>query len=541
MQQGLDSGVVGSPERRKERHDSMKGRQRWATRTGLILALAGNAIGLGNFLRFPVQAAQNGGGAFMIPYFFALAVIGLPMMWMECTIGRYGGRHNHGHAAGMLHMLWDHPVAKYIGALGLFIPFTIGIYYIYITSWTLAFSVFSLLGSYDGLTDRAAMGSFLRGFQGVESNQYFGSVATAYVAYMATLGLTAMILLGGVAKGIERLAKIAIPLLFALGALLAVRVLTLGAPVPAHPEWNVSAGLGFVWNPDFSALADPGVWVAAAGQVFFSLSIGWGIIHTYVSYLEPDDDVVLTGMSTAGLNEFAEVVLGGTIAITAAVCFFGVAATQDIANGGAFDLGFQAMPVIFQQLPAGNLIGALWFALLFFAGLTSAVAMAQPMIALVEEGFGATRRQAVFVVVGAFGVLTQPVIFLQRYGFLDEIDYWVGTIGLVVFALLEIIVFAWMFGIDRGWAELERGALVKPPAFMGQILRWVTPSFLAGILFLWVWNEVPDKFAMTSVAPEARSSILAARGLVVGVLIAICLMVRKASKNWQYLPSEELS
>ena len=159
----------------------MSSRQRWATKTGLILALAGNAIGLGNFLRFPVQAAQNGGGAFMIPYFLALVVIGIPMMWVECSIGRLGGKHGHGHAAGMLSLLWDHPAAKYIGALGLFIPFTIVLYYSYITSWCLSFSLFSLAGSYEGLLSREEMGAFLRGFQGVAANEHFSSVASAYV------------------------------------------------------------------------------------------------------------------------------------------------------------------------------------------------------------------------------------------------------------------------------------------------------------------------------------------------------------------------
>jgi NSS family neurotransmitter:Na+ symporter len=214
----------------------MKQRQRWVTRTGLVLALAGNAIGLGNFLRFPVQAAQNGGGAFMIPYFFALLVIGIPMMWMECAIGRLGGSRGHGHAAGMIDVIWQHPAAKYIGALGLFIPFTIGIYYIYITSWCLAFSVFSLVGSYEGLTTRAEMGAFLAAFQGKVRNEYFGSVATAYLSWIATLGLTVAVLLGGVARGIERLARTAIPILFALGILLAARVLALGTPDAAHAD-----------------------------------------------------------------------------------------------------------------------------------------------------------------------------------------------------------------------------------------------------------------------------------------------------------------
>jgi len=510
----------------------MSSRQRWATKTGLILALAGNAIGLGNFLRFPVQAAQNGGGAFLIPYFFALIVIGLPLMWVECAIGRLGGKHGHGHTAGMMELVWNHRCAKYVGALGLFIPFTIALYYVYITSWTLAFSVFSLLGSYHGLTTRAEMGAFLAAFQGTVVNEHFASVATAYLAYVATLGFALFVLLGGVAKGIERLAKVAIPSLFLLGGILVVRVLLFGTPDPAHPDWNVSAGLGFVWNPNFSALGDPKVWIAAAGQIFFTLSIGWGIIHTYVSYLHEDDDIVLTGMSTMGLNEFAEVILGGTIALTASVAFFGVTATSEIAHEGAFNLGFQAMPLIFQRLPAGNVLGALWFLLLFFAGITSAVAMAQPMIALLEEGWDLTRQRAVAVIGAAMFVLVQPVIFFHRYGFLDELDFWVGAVALVVFALLEVVIFAWVFGIDEGWREIERGAHVRPTPLFKPVIKYLTPLFLAVVLAWWSVTDLPAKLAMAGVSDAARPYVLGARAMIIALFVAVCALVRHASARW---------
>ncbi|MGH7771984.1 MAG: sodium-dependent transporter, partial [Candidatus Binatia bacterium] len=142
-------------------------RETWGTKIGLILALAGNAIGIGNFLRFPVQAAQNGGGAFMIPYFVALVLMGIPLMWVECAIGRMGGRYGQGHTAGMFGLLWQHRYAKYLGILGLFIPFTIALYYIYITAWTVAYGYFSLRGDYFEVTSREAMGAYLRGFQGV--------------------------------------------------------------------------------------------------------------------------------------------------------------------------------------------------------------------------------------------------------------------------------------------------------------------------------------------------------------------------------------
>jgi NSS family neurotransmitter:Na+ symporter len=521
--------------------NDMTTRQRWATKTGLILALAGNAVGLGNFLRFPVQAAQNGGGAFMIPYFAALVLVGLPMMWVECAIGRLGGKHGHGHTAGMLALLWDHPAAKYIGVLGIFIPFTVALYYSYITSWCLAFSVFSLTGSYAGLTTRETMEAFLSAFQGVAANEHFSSVATAYGFYVATLLIILLVLYGGVAKGIERLAKVAMPLLFVFGALIAIRVLLLGTPDPSAPERNVLSGLGFVWNPDFSRLGEPKVWVSAAGQIFFTLAVGWGIIHTYVSYLDEDDDIVLTGMSTAGLNELAEVVIGGTIALTAAVVFFGVAGTEAIARGGAFDLGFAAMPLIFQKIPFGSILGAFWFLLLFFAGLTSAVAMGQPLIALLQENWAMTRPRAVAILGTAMFALTQPVIFYQRFGFLDELDFWVGAVGLAVFGALEILVFGWIFGMERGWAEILRGAEIRPPALFKSVIQYVTPAYLIGILAWWAVTDMPHRLALRGVPEEARPYLVFGRLMTIGILFVITALVRHASRTWAPLDGDRRS
>ena len=498
------------------------GRERWATKVGLILALAGNAIGLGNFLRFPGQAAANGGGAFMLPYFLSLLLIGIPLMWAECAIGRYGGRHGHGHTAGMFHLMWPHPASKYIGVFGIFIPFTVALYYIPITSWCLAFSWFSLTGSYEGLTTRAEVGSFLAAFQGWESNEHFSGRGTLYLFFVITLGVTLATLSGGIARGIERLAKVALPLLFAMAVLLVVRVLTLEPPPGAPPEQSVLGGLGFVWNPRTEALGDPRVWLAAAGQMFFTLSVGWGIIHTYTSYLGPDDDVALTGLSTASLNEFAEVVLGGTIAITASVVFFGLVATREIAQG-TFDLGFQAMAVIFQQLPAGGVLGALWFLLLFFAGLTSAVAITQPAVALIQEGFGVTRGRAVALVGSALFVLSAPALWWP--GVLDELDFWAGSFALLVFGLAEAIIFAWIFGMDRGWEEITRGAEIAVPRIAGFVLKYVTPTFIAAILLGFAWTALPEKLA------EGGLGIWTARLLMLGIFAALAGLVRVAMRT----------
>ena len=495
------------------------GRDRWATKLGLILALAGNAIGLGNFLRFPGQAAANGGGAFMLPYFLSLLLIGLPLMWAECAIGRLGGRHGHGHTGGMFDVLWPHPASKYIGVFGIFIPFTVALYYIPITSWCLAFSWFSFTGAYEGLTSRHEVGSFLSAFQGWETNEHFGSRGPLYLFFLVTVGITLLTLAGGIGRGIERLAKVALPLLFAMAVLLVIRVLTLDPPPGAPPDQTVLSGLGFVWNPRPEALIDPGVWLAAAGQVFFTLSVGWGIIHTYTSYLAPDDDVALTGLSTASLNEFAEVVLGGTIAITASVVFFGIVATQEIA-GSTFDLGFQAMAVIFQQLPAGRFLGGLWFLLLFFAGLTSAVAITQPAIALIQEGFEVSRRRAVALVGVALIVLSAPALWWE--GVLDELDFWAGTFALLVFGLAEAIVFGWIFGIERGWGEITRGAEIAVPRIAATILKYVTPVFIGAILLGFSIQYLPGVLA------SGGARTWAARLLMVAIFAGFAWMVRTA-------------
>jgi SNF family Na+-dependent transporter len=412
--------------------------------------------------------------------------------------------------------------------VGLVIPFSIALYYIYITAWTLAYGDNSFTGDYFGVTSREAMGAYLRGFQGVESNQYFAGVGAAYVFFLITLALSAYIIYHGVRGGIERLAKVAMPVLFLIGVALMIRVLTLGTPDPSYPDHNVLNGLGFMWNPQPERLSDAAIWLAAAGQIFFTLSIGTGCISTYASYMREEDDVALTGLSTVSINELAEVVLGGTIAITASVAFFGLAEAQAIAKGGAFNLGFQALPMIFQRIPLGQFFGALWFVLLFLAAITSVVALTQPVMALLQDGFGWSRWRATCVLVGGVFIMSQPVIFLLRRGFLDELDFWVGSFGLVLFALMEAVLFAWVFGMDKGWVEITKGATIPVPRLFYYVIKYVTPLFLLLILVAWAIQDVPSKIFMVGVNPDDVPYLWGARLMMIAILVAFGLLVRAA-------------
>ncbi|MCB9582039.1 MAG: sodium-dependent transporter [Polyangiaceae bacterium] len=457
-------------------------RESWKSRWGLILAAAGNAVGIGNLLRFPGQAAQNGGGAFILPYLISLVIFGLPMMWVAWTIGRLGGRHGHGTLPGIFDKLTSWRGAKYLGALGVAGPLVFCFYYTYLEAWCLGYSWFSFRGTYE----TAHLRTFLAEFQGVvPSGNYFANIDTALVFLVITVALNVWVLYRGVSGGIELLAKIAMPLLLLFCVLMCVRIFTL-----PDAKGSVTDGLGFLWNPDFSALGKPNVWLAAAGQVFFTLSIGFGALEVYASYLGKNDDVAVTGLTTAATNEFVEIIFGSMIAIPAAAVFFGAAAIPEVASSGTFDIGMVSMPEILRATHSTTVFGTIWFLLLFFAAFTSSVAVCQPVMAFLQDE-AKLKRGSAAALIGVFWLLgSLPVVFFLRYGFLDELDFWAGTLGLVVISAIEVILFAWVFGMDKGWAELHRGSLMTVPRVFRFILQYVTPIALIAVLTGWVYSDV---------------------------------------------------
>lgn len=470
-------------------------RESWGSRWGLILAAAGNAVGIGNLLRFPAQAAQNGGGAFMIPYVVSLLLFGLPMMWIAWTIGRYGGRFGHGSTPGMFDRMWAHPVAKYLGVIGLALPLLFCLYYTYIESWCLGYAWFSLTGDYAGGAGQTVhLRTYLDEFLGnTTTTSYFPGFNAAITFAVITVLLNVWILYRGVARGIELLAKIAMPALFLFCLVLVVRMFSLD-----DGRGSIWDGLAFLWTPNFGALSSPTVWVAAAGQIFFTLSIGFGTLECYASYLKDNDDVALTGLTTVAANEFVEVIFGSLIAIPACALFFGADQVPEIASSGSFSIGMVAMPEVLRSFPGAEFFGTIWFLLLFFAAFTSSVGVAQPVIAFFEDE-AKLPRSAAAMVVGLMWILgTIPIIFFYRYGVLDELDFWAGTLGLVVFALIESVLFAWIFGIRRGWTELHLGGLIRIPRVFRFVMRYVTPLLLAAIFCWWFVGAIANDLLIPS-------------------------------------------
>lgn len=507
-------------------------RETWSSRLGIILAVAGSAVGLGNFLRFPVQAAQNGGGAFMIPYFISFLLLGLPLMWIEWTIGRFGGGFERSTAPGIFETLWQkNRFIKYFGVIGIFGPTIIFVYYTYVESWLLGYSVFSLTGKYAPCTDQASLTAFLQAYQGLVQNEHFSNVSTAYLFFLITFSLNTLVVWFGLRAGIERVCKLGLLVLAIFAVIIMVRVLTLGAPDPTRPQWNVNNGFGFLWNPRWAELRHAKVWLAAAGQIFFTLSVGFGVILTYASYLRKQDDVALSGLTAATTNEMAEVILGGSIIIPAAFAIFGPQAMTEIAEGGAFNLGFVTMPLVLQKVAFGQFFAFAWFFLLFIAGITSSISLALPAVAFLQDEFNLDRKTAAILYAVVTFNLCQIVIFFNGQGALDEMDFWGGTFCVVVFATIEVILFAWVFGMDKAWSELHSGSDIRIPRVYRHIIKYVTPSFLVLILGFWFAQEGLPTLLMENTPTAKVPFVIATRVLLVDLFAALAFLVWLAWKK----------
>lgn len=505
-------------------------RETWQTKIGLIFAAAGNAVGLGNLLRFPSKVALYGGGAFMVPYFVALFLLGIPLMLIEWVIGRYAGAKGHGSMTGIIGSFFNHSYgSRVLGSIGVSIPVLIVCYYIYIESWTLGFAFLSLFGqmpepvqSPDYKTAMEPYVSFFKNYtQSSHVDLGFLTIIqpslTALVFLVITLVINWVILQRGIVKGIELTAKYGLPLLILMGIFLGFVSLSMNG-------WKGVEGLLFIYTPDFSKLSDPQVWLEASGQIFFTLSLGMGAIATYASYVKRNEDVVKTGLWTAGLNEFVEVVIGASIAIPAAFAVFGALAVPELAKEGTFRIGFMTMPAILMSLPLGSLLSTVWFFLLFIAALTSSLALTQPLVALLEDEMRWSHSKAVNVSM----LVVSAGAFLSAFvpGFIDDVDFWAGTFMLLFFGLLEIIIFVWVFGVHNFHRELNTNSFIKIPKALVYFFAVVSPAFLVILLYFWGVTKLPQVLSQT------EPGVLIARAFVIFVLVLIAFFSVESRRRY---------
>lgn len=516
-----------------------KHHEQWGTRLGVILAVAGSAVGLGNFLRFPGKAAQNGGGAFMIPYIVALLVVGIPIGWAEWTMGRYGGRKGLHSAPAIMGLFSRNAIGRYLGVFGVLIPLAVSFYYTFIESWCLAYCWKFLTGGI-GINKAAPIAeqiatsrSFFLQYTGDAGNGVLLNLSHAptLIFFLIVFAVNIWLVHRGLSGGIEKFCSYAMPAMAVCALIVLARVLTLGTPDPAFPDQNVINGLGYMWNPDFSKLGNAQTWLEAAGQIFFTLSVGFGVIINYASYLKPKDDIALSGLTASATNELFEVGFGGMITLTAAFVFLGATATTEALTTGTFGLGFATLPVVFAKMGAvGNLVGAIWFFMLFLAAITSSISMYQPTMAFLTEALPWSRNKALAMLSLVCGIGTLGVFYYSGGGvFRSTIDDWVGTFLIFVLAAVQIILFGWFFGIERGWKELHEGAQLRVPKIFRFVMKYVSPTYLLVIFGAFCYQNLGGWVKGVLASTEAKLAML----LILGTTLWLCWGVWVGEKRWR--------
>jgi SNF family Na+-dependent transporter len=284
-----------------------------------------------------------------------------------------------------------------------------------------------------------------------------------------------------------------------------------------------------MWNPDLSKLGDFKAWLAAAGQVFFSLSVGFGVIINYASYLTKKDDVVLSGLTASSTNELFEVAFGGLITIPAAFVFLGASASF----GSTFGLGFNTLPVVFEYMGGvGRVIGAIWFLMLFLAAITSSLSMLQPVLAFLMEALGVSRGRAVSLL-GAVTLLGSlwVIYFSKGLVALDTMDFWVGTTLIFVLATVQIICFGWVFGIEQGFEEAHIGAQLRIPPIFRFIIKYVSPAYLLIVFVGFCLQTLPGYVRGLGENDVARWTLV-----LIGIILLVLVgMTRMGERRWREL------
>ena len=496
----------------------------WGSRVGLILAMAGNAVGLGNFLRFPAQAIDNGGGAFIIPYLVCFLLMGIPLLFVEWSMGRFGGRYGQHSTPFIFDAMGKTPYWKYFGVFGLFTNIAVAAFYCYLESWALSWAYHSVAGTFTGMSQ-------------VEVQQFFKNyieLGTSHpvVFWVICLFINTWILSRGLSGGVEKVAKIGMPLLILFGIVLAITGISLQAS-PGGAINDGIVGLNYLWSPDFSTIWSFKVWIAAAGQIFFTLSLGMGSIHCYASYLKSKEDIALNAMSAGWMNEFVEVVLGSAIIIPISVGYLGIeGVTNFVSEQGGLGLGFIVLPNLFSDWGTfGVFAGLMWFGLLFFAGITSSLAMGTPIIGFLKDNFNIKLSTGAWIFGMIILLLGIPCVLSQDA--FNEYDYWAGTIALVIFAMVEIVLFAWVFGMDKGWKEINTGADIKVPGIFKFIIKFVSPIFLIVVFVGAIPSILENATKATSVYGWT------ARFLLVSLFVLVAILVYIAKKRQVSKPYPE--
>jgi NSS family neurotransmitter:Na+ symporter len=458
-------------------------RSQWGSKIGFILAASGSAIGLGNVVFFSANAYKYGGGAFYIPYIVAFCVLGIPIMLMELALGAHTGKA----FPQSLYRIGKRP-AEFVGWWGVLNATVISMYYVAILGWVLGMFV----GSMKGLWSAEVVTTGAFGALGLSNPfGYFFKMLGSWdtLGYVAVVWALNFIVVVRGARSIESATRFLVPLMWVCMVALILR----GVSLP-----NGEQGAYLLFSPNFTVMADPEVWKGAFSQMFFTLSLGFGIMTAYASYLPKKSDQVHNAATISFLNCSFEFVAG--LAVFSLLFAFSV-----VPKASTLSMMFFVVPQGIGKLPhfvSG--FGMLFFFLLFIAGLTSSVSLVESFVAALIDKFHWKRKNALAMVIGgcALGSMcfALPKIVdpnLTSNGtlgltLLDLFDHWSFSYGLLLTGFFECLIVGWIFGAHKLREIINRDSTLGVGWWWDVLIKVVNPLIIAIVIAWGIWTEVRD-------------------------------------------------
>ena len=438
-------------------------RENWSGRTGFIIAAIGSAVGLGNIWRFPYVAYDNGGGAFMVPYLIALLTAGIPLLFLDYIIG-----HKYRTAAPRAYKKFS-PSGQFVGWWQTLVSFVIAIYYAAVIVWAGSYMFFSFGQKWGEDTTNFFVSDFVK---------HTGDLTSVFVPQMfiglvIVWAVSILIMFGGIRKGVELANKICLPLLLVLFGIMVYKAVNLPGAI---------VGLNAFFEPNWVKMKDPNVWLAAYGHIFFSLSVGFGIMVTYASYLKKNTNLTGAGLVVGFANSSFELIAG--IGIFAAIGFMAVSTGQDVSEvaSGGVGLAFFVFPKIISTMGAsGDIVGFLFFGSLVVAGISSLISILEVPISAFQEKFDWSRKKAVSIICGVCAVISISAFSTgSSLVLVDVIDHFANNIGIVTGGLMSIVLVTWFNRnkIPSLLAHSNRISSVKLGGAWIFMLTVITPTVL---------------------------------------------------------------
>ncbi|MGX9417346.1 sodium-dependent transporter [Vibrio sp. RC27] len=441
-------------------------REQWGSRAGFILAAVGSAVGLGNIWRFPYMAYENGGGAFFIPYLFAMITAGIPFMILEFSMGqKYRGS-----APKTLAKI--HAKFEWLGWFQVGVAATIAVYYVAVIGWAISY-----LGmSFDQGWGEDTNGFFFGDYLGLGDNSptNLGGIQWKIALAMTIAwAITYAAIARGVKAGIELASKILMPVLFLMVLFLIARMIMLPGALD---------GVNYMFKPDFSKIWDVKVWAAAYGQIFFTLSIGFSIMLAYSSYLPEKSDITNNAFMTVLINCGFSILAG--IMIFSVLGYMAMEQAKPITEvvSAGVGLAFVTLPAAINLLPAPYILGPLLFLALVVAGLSSQISILEAVTSAVMDKMEWSRTKAANIVLGTGFVISMAFATNGGLLLLDLVDHFANNVGIMAGCFIEIVMMTWLFKISNVREYVNKISDFSIGVWFDLCLRFITPAILAIIL-----------------------------------------------------------